>query len=367
MTERDSIEVLLIEDNPGDARLVREQVEDIHREQVSERIRTSASFQTIEITHEPDLASGLARLSEEEIDLVLLDLHLPDSEGLDGIDSVIHTTSSIPVVVLTGMSDQRLGIEAVSRGAQDYLLKDELEPRILRKSIEYAIERKAQERELLRRSEQISILTRLMRHDVRNGVSLIVGRAQELADHIDPRGQARLEEIIHSGNHVLQLTRTIGDALDGIRTSEDEALIDVNLRSVLREQVNQAARQYRGGEITLGDVPDVDVKANRLLASVVANLINNGIFYNDKDVPHVHVDAIANEETVRIRVADNGPGIPEAQQELMFQEANRSDESAGLGVGLMLVHRLVTQYGGSITIEDNDPTGSVFAVELQRA
>lgn len=366
MTASSTIQVLLIEDNPGDARLVREHITEIKREGLLNRMRGPEQATDVSITHESNLAEGIDHLRANEVDIVLLDLQLPDSSGLSGIGDVTEAAPEVPVVVLTGMPEQRLGIDAVSRGAQDYLVKDDLEPHILLKTIQYAIERKGHEQELRRRSEQLSILTRLMRHDIRNDVSLVVGRAQELTELVDPRGQDRLEEIIQSGNHVLQLTRTIGDALDSITSREGEALSAVDLESVLSEEVDRAATLYRGAEVTLGEVPPVDVQANRLLSSVVANLINNGIFYNDKDVPRVHVHGDANGDTAQIRVTDNGPGIPASQQDILFEEEIQSEKSNGLGIGLMLAHRIVQQYDGSIWIEDNEPTGTIFVVELQR-
>jgi signal transduction histidine kinase len=71
------------------------------------------------------------------------------------------------------------------------------------------------------------------------------------------------------------------------------------------------------------------------------------------------------ESAVVIRVADNGPGIPDDQKETVFGKGEKGLDSQGSGIGLYLVQTLVTTYGGSIWIEDNDPEGSVFAVELQ--
>lgn len=367
MNDDDAIGILLIEDNPADARLVREYVAEIEEHGLLDRMRGWRDVSDITVTHAGDMTTGTDELTNGTYDVILLDLQLPDSDGIESVETVTATAPTVPVIVLTGMPEQQLGIDAVARGAQDFLPKDDLDPRILLKTIQYAIERKERSRELRRRSDQLAILTRLMRHDVRNDVSLIVGRAQELTDYVDPQGQGPLEEIIQSGNHVLQLTRTIGEALDEITTTDDRDLAAVPVKPIVENEVDQAASLYRGAEITVGEIPEVEVRANRLLSSVVANLINNGVFYNDKEVPHVHVDAAVNNETVSLRVADNGPGIPVVQQEKLFREGLQKDEPTGLGVGLTLAHRFVTQYGGTISIERNEPTGSIFVVELDRA
>lgn len=367
VADPEQIEVLLIEDNPGDARLVYEYVSDIENKGLLERMRGSDQIGAMEVTGVNDLESGLKQLTRKTFDIVLLDLQLPDSTGLETIDRVIDDAPDIPVVVLTGMPEQELGVTAVARGAQDFLPKNDLEPRVLLKTVQYAIERKEQEQELRQQSEQLAIFNRLMRHDVRNDVSLIVGRAQELTEYVDPRGQDRLEEIIQSGNHVLQLTQSIGEALDALTATNGEALTAIALKPIVKQEVEQAAARYRGPEITMGRIPDVDVRANHLLSSVIANLINNGIFYNDKDVPRITINAEAGKEMVTLYVADNGPGIPHSLRQRLFENEIKDPDRPGLGIGLTLVYRFIDQYDGSIEIEDNDPEGSVFIVELDRA
>ena len=102
--------ILLVEDNPGDARLIREMLAEAE----------GASF---EIDWAPQLAAGLEKLGRGEIDLVLLDLGLPDSRGLDTFVKAYAQAPQIPFVVLTGLDDQTLALSAVREGAQDYLVK----------------------------------------------------------------------------------------------------------------------------------------------------------------------------------------------------------------------------------------------------
>lgn len=365
MSDDDPLAILLIEDNPGDVRLLQEFIVEIEREGLLEGIRGKAGNGLV-ITHAEDLETALEALKTPDFDIVLADLQLPDSTGLETVKAVTSAVPEMPVIVLTGMPEEELGIEAVSHGAQDYLPKDEMEPRLLLKTIQYAIHRNEQERAFRQQSEQLSLLTRMTRHDVRNDVSLIVGRAQELTEYVDPRGQERVEEIIQSGNHVLRLTQTIGDALEEI-TSDSNELTRIQLAPVIDQEVQQATSLYRGAEVTIGSNPDVEIRANHLISSVLANLINNGIFYNDKSVPKVHIDVEPKAETIEIRVEDNGPGIPPEQTANLFEADSKSGEQSGLGVGLALVRRFVNQFGGSIRVEPNDPEGSVFIVELERA
>ena len=121
--------ILLVEDNPGDARLIRELFRDIQGRSFD--ILTAESFRQ---AHD--------RLKEHRVDLALVDLSLPDSHGLDTFRKLAESYPSLPQVLLTGLNDQETAIQAVREGAQDYLLKGEVDGHILIRAIDYAIERK---------------------------------------------------------------------------------------------------------------------------------------------------------------------------------------------------------------------------------
>ena len=121
--------ILLVEDNPGDARLIRELFRDIQGRSFD--ILTAESFRQ---AHD--------RLQERNVDLALVDLSLPDSHGLDTFRKLAESYPSLPQVLLTGLNDQETAIQAVREGAQDYLLKGEVDGHILIRAIDYAIERK---------------------------------------------------------------------------------------------------------------------------------------------------------------------------------------------------------------------------------
>ena len=129
----DTVKILLIEDNPGDVRLIREMLSD-------------AELFNCALECTARLSKGLEHLAGQPVDIVLLDLGLPDSQGLDTLAKVCSQVPGIPVVVLTGMDDEGLALEAVRQGAQDYLLKGAINGRALWRVITYGIERKASEK-----------------------------------------------------------------------------------------------------------------------------------------------------------------------------------------------------------------------------
>jgi diguanylate cyclase (GGDEF)-like protein/PAS domain S-box-containing protein len=134
------IKVLLVEDNPGDARLVKEMLVD-------------AGANKFSLAHVGLISEGLSLLREGGYDVVLLDLSLPDGYGLDTIRQVCAAAPHLPVVILTGLDDETIAIRAVQEGAQDYLVKGQMDSNLLARAIRYAIERKRAE-EKLRESEE---------------------------------------------------------------------------------------------------------------------------------------------------------------------------------------------------------------------
>ena len=126
------IHVLLFEDNPGDARLFREF---LHED----------GFTEVELDHVERLKTGLEHLSQGKPDVILLDLGLPDSQGLETFKRVYAQAPDVPIVVLTGLNDSEQAVEAVRDGAQDYLVKGEVSGGWLVRAIRYAIARKRAE------------------------------------------------------------------------------------------------------------------------------------------------------------------------------------------------------------------------------
>lgn len=123
------IRVLLVEDNPADARLIQE-------------LSSEDRSRHLQIDHVDTLSKALQRLAKGGIDSVLLDLHLPDSMAIDTFDKIYTQYSKLPIVILTGLSDETLSIMAVRKGAQDYLVKGNINSPLLVRSVLYAVERK---------------------------------------------------------------------------------------------------------------------------------------------------------------------------------------------------------------------------------
>lgn len=150
------IKILLIEDNPGDALLIREMLKEV-------------SMTQFKVTHAKRLNEGLKKLLEDEFDIILLDLALPDSKGIETFNITNKNLPELPIIILTGLSDEEFAITAVAEGAQDYLVKGQVDSILLHRSIKYAIERKRIEDKLKKSEERY----RIMVEKTQSGVFLI--------------------------------------------------------------------------------------------------------------------------------------------------------------------------------------------------
>ena len=138
MTDK-KIHILLIEDNPGDALIINEMLKEVYAD-------------NFVLDHFKRIKDGLEHVNED-FDIMLLDLNLPDSQGIGTFNTMNMHAPEVPIIILTGLLDEDLAINIVSEGAQDYLVKGQIDKQLLSRSIKYSIERKHIEIDL-RKSEE---------------------------------------------------------------------------------------------------------------------------------------------------------------------------------------------------------------------
>src|ERR1700694_589220 len=136
-----ALKVLLVEDNAGDARLLREMF-------------TTERPGSIAWTHLMRLGEALVHLAKGGVDIVLLDMGLPDGHGLDTVRRARAVAPDVPLIVLTGLDDEALAAEAMKEGAQDYLIKGQIENRALPRALRHAIERHRMQKETADEAEK---------------------------------------------------------------------------------------------------------------------------------------------------------------------------------------------------------------------
>jgi len=210
----------------------------------------------------------------------------------------------------------------------------------------------------------LDYLNSLLRHEVLNTATVITGYASLLLeDHdLDEDARDRLETISRQSR---DMTDVIEDVQVLLRMTQGDADVEPqNLSAALTEELDDLRHTYESVEIE-ATVPDgVRVRADDLLARVFSNLLANAVEHHDGRTPRVEVTVEESGETVTVRVADDGPGIPEAERAALFE---RDDTGGTHGLGLYLVRTLVERYGGSVELAETGPEGSTFAVELPAA
>ena len=218
---------------------------------------------------------------------------------------------------------------------------------------------------LKRQRNDLRLLNQVMRHDIRNDLQLVEAYAELLDDHVDEAGREYLNVIKKSATNAVSLTTSARD-LARVMLRDETDRKGVALARVLDQQVEEVRSAYPEAVVTVdGTFPDGEVVGDEMLGSVFRNVLRNAVQHNDKSPPEVVVSAAAvDAETIEVRVADNGPGIPENQRDDVFGEGETGLDSPGAGIGLYLVRSLVETYGGDVRIEDNDPTGAVFVIRL---
>ena len=362
--------VLLIEDNDGDAHLIREM------------LRDAAGFR---LEWAEQLTTGLERLDRGGLAVVLLDLSLPESQGLDSFFHVHRRAPYVPVVVLTGSRDEELGIRAVQSGAQDYLIKGQVDGPLLGRSLRYAVERGRIEEELRRRVEQLAELDRrkdeflaTLAHELRNPLAPIRNSLHilRLSGGSGPTAERVLEMMERQVSHMVRL---VDDLLEVSRITRGKIELRkerVTLAAVLGSAVETSRPLIESGrhhlEVSLPAEPLILEADPVRLCQVIANLLNNAAKYTEEG-GQISLTARREGGEAAVSVRDSGLGIPPEMLPRIFDLFSQVDRTlkrsqGGLGIGLTLARTLAEMHGGRVEVRSGGPgQGSEFTVRLPLA
>ena len=368
-----TLRILLIEDSATFRRAVAGFLEGAFQGQVE--LETAAT-----------LTAGLERLrSSERLSVVLLDLILPDSEGMEGFLRVCAQRPDVPVVVLTGLDDEQLGLEIVKQGAQDYLIKKHVNSETLRRTLTYAVERSRAEYQLsLTRNEAVEA-TRLksqflatMSHEMRTPMNGIVGMSGLLlGTRLDSEQLEYAQTISLCAESLLNL---INDILDFSKIEAGKLTfesIDFDLHETVGASVEVLAERAEAKGIELAVLIEHDVPAlvrgdPSRLRQVLLNLVSNAVKFTDRGTVVVRAQLQREESKefrLRFSVRDTGMGIPPEAQDELFDPFVQADGSTtrkfgGTGLGLAICKQLVEGMNGEIEVESSLGSGSTFSFAL---
>jgi two-component system cell cycle sensor histidine kinase/response regulator CckA len=371
--------VLLIEDNEDDAYLIRETL-------------VESKDGGFELVWVGSLGQGLQKLGSDRFDVVLLDLSLPDSSGLETFDKVQSYKKDLPIVVLTGLDDEAKAGQAVRKGAQDYLVKGRLDKYLLSRAIRYAIERKQgqcalRESEMqLRQAQKMESVGQLaggIAHDFNNLLTVINSYSDMLLSEAafeDAFVRNGLEQIKEAGHRAASLTRQL---LAFSRRQVLEPVV-LNLNDTLTS-ITKLLRRLIGEDIILTVCAHPELGRVKVDPGQIEQIIMN-LAVNARDAmpkggqltletANVDLDnayagyhqSVVPGPYVMLAVSDTGCGMDADTQAKIFEPFfTTKGPGQGTGLGLATVYGIVKQSGGSIWVYSEVAKGTVFKIYLPR-
>ncbi|ELZ98757.1 PAS domain-containing protein [Haloferax mucosum ATCC BAA-1512] len=222
-----------------------------------------------------------------------------------------------------------------------------------------------------RRYENASeVLNRLLRHDLRNELNVIYGYTQQVASRIeDEDALEELELVQEKVLDIVHKSERARDLREHLERSHDVSNRPIKLNAVLNSTLVDAMIEFPDAEFEFGTFPDVEVLAGDLLGQVIECVLENAVTHNDKPTPTVEVSVRRDGGYVIIRIADNGPGVPDEQCDLIFGREEYDQLHHGTGISLFFADNVISSYNGTIWVEDNDDEadGAAFCIRLQEA
>lgn len=231
--------------------------------------------------------------------------------------------------------------------------------------VDETIQRVEREDRLRDERDLLKFVNRTLRHDLIGDVSLIEARLKMVDRNADlgDDQEDNLTVALERARKMEEFIRTMRTYMRSVLNDEYE-LQAVALRPAIDEEIAAVEETYPEVTVERGQVPEVSIQADGLFHRALANLFENAVQHNASPTPRIDVDAERDGGVVRLRIADNGPGISESRRESIFAQSERGPDSDGTGFGLHLVQDIVEGYGGAVGIRENDPHGAVFELEL---
>ena len=351
----------------------------------------AASLTGVTLTRVHAIGAAAAHLAGATADAIVLDLELSDGSGSGAVDRLLQIAPGVPIVVLTSRADDEAAARAVQQGAQDYLVKAELETGSLARTLRYAMERAAFQYTLVEREQQLrqahkmEAIGRLaggIAHDFNNVLTAIFGYSDLLLEQMaedDPK-RGDVQEIRRSAERAAALTRQL------LAFSRKQVLqpkvIDLNavvgsIGRMLGRMVGEDVHIVFRAEPGLWPVKADPGQIEQVLVNLAANardampeggrltIATANRVLTDVD-PHTR-PGLAPGEYAIVTVTDTGTGIPEEVRRHIFEPFfTTKEQGKGTGLGLATVYGIVKQSGGGIYVDSDGGRGTTFTIYLPK-
>ncbi|MEM1295059.1 MAG: ATP-binding protein [Verrucomicrobiota bacterium] len=397
------LNILLIEDNVADARLA------------EHMLREEPDRMVVNIQTHATLSGAIEALSAEpnRFDVVLLDLSLPDSMGPETFQQIHLAAPKLPIIILSGLTDEEMATHLVSMGAQDYMLKDGMEPATMRRSIRYAIERKASSEKLTKlnadlerkneelrtmqlqliqaeKMESIGRLAAGVAHEVKNPLAMIQLGVDYLMEGVDVDDPNLAKILGRMQNAVVRADAIICGLVDfssarqlDLESGDINALAENSLLLVKHEITKKSIQVDKSIEANLPLVKIDHAKMEQVLINLLMNAIQampeggtlgistigKTLESHERDRGARTVDQLrTGDPVIVLRIDDSGCGIPSDKIDQIFDPFFTTKETGqGTGLGLTVVKKIIELHKGSISLENRPEGGCRTEIILKAA
>jgi signal transduction histidine kinase len=212
------------------------------------------------------------------------------------------------------------------------------------------------------RQQQLELVDRVLRHNVRNDMNVIRGRAKIIYENASGLNAEYAEQIIETSNKLIDTAETERKMTNLFTDSADPISIDV---APLIHQVTKNIRAEFPDAIVTVECPDgTAIQAKSQFRQMIEELLTNAIIHNPNDTPEVEITVVEDAEKVQIRISDTCPRIPKMERDVLSGNKERTPLDHGSGLGLWFVQLLVSRSNGSIKFEQNSPSGNIVILKL---
>lgn len=348
--------ILLIDDSEDDRMLFR-------------RCLQKSTVTNYAVTEAATGEDGLIQINRETFACVLLDYSLPGRNGIEILKRIRSAHPFVPVVMLTGLGNEKVAVAAMREGAQDYLAKSTITPETLEHLIEGAIQTCEMQSRIAEQRETLEIFARAFAHDLKEPLRTMRSMLDVVQEEIT-FPEATLGYFQSIQNCAVRMTGLIDmvriyTRLDAEqRTACDECDAGEVVEAAI-DSIGQLARERRA-VITFGALPRIFV--NRVQGTqVFQNLLSNAIRHC-AETPRITITAIETAGFWQFHVSDNGPGVSAEESENLFKPFTRFSrhDTDGFGLGLAICKKLMSLHRGRIWCEPSTGSGATFVLSFPK-
>ena len=321
------------------------------------------------------ITRALSFFQDNRVDIVLTDLNVIDSQQLETVDSLMEVAGTIPVIILSSTQCEDIAIKSVKRGAQNFILKDDIDMNTLHLQISFAIERAQLVTKLERAKKEAEAQSRFkseflahFSHEIRTPLNAVLGGISLLEQTQLDKNQKELVKIFSNGGD--RLRSIVSDILDLAKVESgkfDVVFTPVNIRNLVNECLESHASGAKEKGLLLSDffspeVPTYISSDPKRIMQILCNLISNAIKYTDEGMVQVKVN-LESDGRLLFTIKDTGLGVNLDKQATLFSpfsQARKADMSKGTGLGLVICKKLSTLLGGTTGFHSVEGKGSEF-------